>query len=115
MMTRLKFMVAPLLMAGAATGWLVSAPYAVADTDAAAASASITHYLPQDPGGNGCANGTCGNGGPQGGSGCAANGTCGSGGPQGGSGCTADGKCGYGGPQGGGGCVPGVGCFNYGS
>ena len=114
MITKLKIMAAPLLMAGAAAGWLVAAPYAVADSYAAVTTSSITHYLPQDPGGSGCANGTCGNGGPQGGSGCTPDGTCGNGGPQGGSGCTADGKCGYGGPQGGGGCVPGVGCFNWG-
>ena len=34
-MAKLKIMVAPLLMAGAAAGWLAAAPYAVADTYAA--------------------------------------------------------------------------------
>ena len=113
-MAKLKIMAAPLLMAGAAVGWTVAAPYALAESFTAATSSSITHYLPQDPGGSGCANGACGNGGPQGGGGCTADGTCGSGGPLGGSGCTAAGACGSGGPWGGGGCVPGVGCFNWG-
>src|ERR1700722_9246088 len=108
MMAKLKIMAAPLLMAGAAAGWIVAAPYALAeDYAAAAAGTAITHFSPQDQGGSGCANGTCGQGGPQGGNGCTPDGTCGNGGPQGGSGCTADGKCGYGGPQGGGGSVPG--------
>ena len=112
MLAKLKFM-APLLMAGAAAAGIASAPYAVADAYATAAGSSITHYLPLDPGGDGCLNGVCGNGGPQGGSGCTPDGTCGSGGPEGGSGCTAAGACGYGGPGGGGGCVPGVGCFQW--
>ena len=91
-----RFM-APLLMAGAAAGWIAAAPYAVADAYAAAAGTSITQFAPQSPGGDGCANGVCG-----------------SGDASGGSGCTADGTCGSGGPWGGGGCVPGVGCFNWG-
>jgi hypothetical protein len=114
MMAKLKIMAAPLLMAGAAAGWLAAAPYAVADAYTVAADTSITHFLPQDPGGGGCANGNCGSGGPGGGSGCTPDGTCGSGGPMGGGGCTAAGACGSGGPMGGGGCVPGVGCFNWG-
>ena len=114
MMAKLKIMAAPLLMAGAAAGWLVAAPYAVADSFATATGSSITHFLPQDPGGSGCDNGTCGSGGPQGGGGCTPDGTCGQGGPLGGGGCTAAGACGSGGPWGGGGCVPGVGCFNWG-
>jgi hypothetical protein len=113
MMAKLKIMAAPLLMAGAAAGWLAAAPYAMADAYAAAAGvSSIT--IPLDPGGSGCANGTCGSGGPGGGSGCTPDGTCGNGGPLGGGGCTAAGVCGSGGPWGGGGCVPGVGCFNWG-
>jgi len=112
-MAKLKIMVAPLLMAGAAAGWLAAAPYAMAETYAAATGvSSIT--IPLDPGGSGCANGTCGNGGPGGGGGCTPDGTCGNGGPLGGGGCTAAGVCGSGGPWGGGGCVPGVGCFNWG-
>jgi hypothetical protein len=111
MMAKLKFM-APLLMAGAAAVGIAAAPYAVADTYAAAAGTSITQFAPLSPGGDGCANGVCGNGGPGGGQGCTADGTCGSGGP-GGGGCTADGICGHGGPGGGGGCVPGVGCFEW--
>ena len=87
----------PLLMAGAAATAIFAAPVAAAENIVAITNTSITHFVPQDPGGSGCANGTCGNGGPGGGSGCTANGTCG-----------------YGGPQGGGGCVPGVGCFNWG-
>src|ERR1700676_4979407 len=97
MMAKLKIMAAPLLMAGAAVGWIVAAPYAVADAYAVAAGTSITQFAPQSPGGNGCANGVCG-----------------SGDASGGSGCTADGTCGQGGPGGGGGRVPGVGCFNWG-
>jgi hypothetical protein len=113
MLAKLKFM-APLLMAGTAAVGIASAPYAVADAYATAAGSSITHYLPLDPGGDGCTpDGICGNGGPQGGGGCTPDGTCGSGGPEGGSGCTASGACGYGGPEGGGGCVPGVGCFQW--
>lgn len=112
MLAKLKFM-APLLMAGTAAVGIASAPYAVADAYATAAGSSIIHYLPLDPGGDGCLNGVCGNGGPGGGSGCTPDGTCGSGGPEGGSGCTASGACGYGGPGGGGGCVPGVGCFQW--
>ena len=108
-----RFM-APLLMAGAAAGWIAAAPDAVADAYAAAAGTSITQFAPQSPGGDGCANGVCGSGDASGGSGCTADGTCGSGGPMGGSGCTAEGVCGSGGPWGGGGCVPGVGCFNWG-
>jgi hypothetical protein len=113
MMAKLKFM-APLLMAGMAATAIAAAPYAVADAYAVAAGSSITHFAPQDPGGGGCSNDTCGGGDASGGSGCTADGTCGSGGPLGGSGCTADGRCGHWGPGGGGGCVPGVGCFDWG-
>src|ERR1700686_3217842 len=108
MMAKLKFML-PLLMAGMAGTAIAAAPYAVADAYAVAAASSITHFVPLDPGGDGCSNGTCGGGDASGGSGCTADGTCGSGGPLGGSGCTVDGRCGHGGPGGGGGCVPGVG------
>ena len=112
MIARLKF-VAPLVMAGAAATAIFAAPVAAAESYAAAAGiSSIT--IPLDPGGDGCYQGTCGNGGPQGGSGCTPDGTCGNGGPLGGGGCTAEGVCGHGGPWGGGGCVPGVGCFNWG-
>ena len=112
-MAKLKIMVAPLLMAGAAAGWLAAAPYAMAETYAAATGvSSIT--IPASPGGDGCYNGICGSGDAGGGSGCTADGTCGNGGPLGGGGCTAAGVCGSGGPWGGGGCVPGVGCFNWG-
>ena len=97
-MAKLKIIAAPLLMAGAAAGWLAAAPYAVADAYAAAAGTSITQFAPQSPGGDGCANGVCG-----------------SGDAGGGSGCTAEGVCGHGGPGGGGGCVPWIGCFNYGA
>jgi hypothetical protein len=96
MMAKLKFM-APLLMAGAAAAGIAASPFAVADAYATAAGASITHVAPLSPGGDGCANGVCG-----------------SGGPGGGGGCTADGVCGHGGPGGGGGCIPGVGCFEWG-
>jgi len=113
-MAKLKIMAAPLLMAGAAVGWIVAAPYAVADAYTAAAGTSISQFAPESPGGNGCNNGTCGGGDASGGSGCTADGTCGNGGPGGGGGCTAAGACGSGGPWGGGGCVPGVGCFNWG-
>jgi uncharacterized low-complexity protein len=113
MMARLKFM-SPLLMAGAAATAIFAAPVAAAENIVAITNTSITHFVPQDPGGSGCANGTCGNGGPGGGGGCTADGTCGQGGPGGGGGCTAAGVCGSGGPWGGGGCVPGVGCFNWG-
>ena len=113
MMAKLKFL-APLLMAGAAATAIAAAPVAAAESMAIVAGTSITHFLPQDPGGDGCANGVCGGGGPQGGSGCTPEGVCGSGGPQGGGGCNAEGVCGHGGPGGGGGCVPGVGCFNWG-
>jgi hypothetical protein len=113
MMAKLKFM-APLLWAGVAAAGIASAPYAVADAYAAAGGSTITQFAPQSPGGDGCANGVCGGGGPGGGSGCTPDGICGSGGPGGGGGCTADGVCGSGGPGGGGGCVPGVGCFEWG-
>ncbi len=112
-MAKLKFM-APLFMAGMAATAIAAAPYAVADAYAVAAGSSITQFAPEDPGGNGCANGVCGSGGPGGGGGCTADGTCGSGGPGGGAGCTAAGACGSGGPWGGGGCAPGVGCFQWG-
>ena len=116
MKEKLKIMAAPLLMAGAAAGWLAAAPYAVADAYTVAAGTSITQFAPQSPGGDGCdwASGLCGGGDASGGSGCTADGTCGSGGPLGGGGCTAAGVCGSGGPWGGGGCVPGVGCFTWG-
>jgi hypothetical protein len=87
--------IAPLVMAGAAATAIAAAPVAAAETFAAAAGTSITQ-LPLQPGGDGCYEGTCGHGGPQGGGGC-----------------TADGVCGSGGPWGGGGCVPGVGCFEW--
>jgi hypothetical protein len=113
MIAKLKFLT-PLIMAGAAATAIAAAPIAAAENYAwAAGTSSVT--VPASPGGNGCANGTCGGGDAGGGNGCAADGTCGGGGPQGGGGCTADGTCGHGGPQGGGGCVPGVGCFNYGT
>jgi len=105
--------IAPLVMAGAAATAIAAAPVAAAETFAATAGTSISQF-PLQPGGDGCANGVCGSGGPGGGSGCTPDGTCGSGGPQGGSGCTAAGVCGHGGPGGGGGCVPGVGCLNWG-
>jgi hypothetical protein len=112
MMAKLKF-IAPLIMAGAAATAIAAAPIAAAESFAVPTGVpSIT--IPLQPGGDGCANGVCGGGGPGGGSGCTADGTCGSGGPLGGGGCTAAGVCGHGGPWGGGGCVPGVGCFNYG-
>src|SRR3954447_7304174 len=112
MMATLKF-IAPLIMAGAAATTIAAAPIAAAESFAVATGTpSIT--IPASPGGDGCANGVCGNSGPGGGGGTAANGSFGSGGPGGGGGCTADGACGHGGPGGGGGCVPGVGCFNYG-
>jgi hypothetical protein len=116
MMARLKIMAAPLLMAGAAAGWIVAAPYAVADAYAVAAGTSITQFAPESPGGDGCdwASGLCGGGDTSGGWGCGAQG-CGGGDASGGGGCTADGVCGHGGPGGGGGCVPGVGCFNWGT
>jgi uncharacterized low-complexity protein len=114
MMAKLKFL-APLVMAGAAATAIAAAPVAAAESIAAITSTSITHYLPQDPAGSGCANGTCGSGDASGGSGCTPDGTCGSGGPLGGSGCNAEGVCGHGDPGGGGGCVPWIGCFNYGS
>ena len=113
MMAKLKFM-APLFMAGMAATAIAAAPYAVADAYAVAAGSSITQFAPEDPGGNGCANGVCGGGDANGSSGCTADGTCGSGGPGGGGGCTAQGACGHGGPGGGGGCAPGVGCFEWG-
>ena len=113
MMAKLKF-IGPLFMAGMAATAIAAAPVAVADSFAAAAGISTTQFAAQTPGGDGCANGVCGSGGPGGGSGCTAEGVCGSGGPFGGGGCTADGTCGHGGPGGGGGCVPGVGCFNWG-
>lgn len=113
MIAKSKF-IAPLLMAGAAAAWLGTAPMAVAESYSVATSSISSITVPLQPGGDGCANGTCGNGGPQGGGGCTAGGVCGNGGPQGGSGCNAAGVCGHGGPGGGGGCVPGVGCFNYG-
>jgi hypothetical protein len=100
-------------MAGAAATAIFAAPIAAAESFAVATGASSI-MIPASPGGNGCANGVCGNGGPGGGGGCTTGGTCGSGGPQGGGGCDAAGACGHGGPGGGGGCVPGVGCFNYG-
>src|SRR5690242_19801196 len=78
MMAKLKIIAAPLLMAGAAAGWLAAAPYAVADAYAAAAGTSITQFAPQSPGGDGCANGVCGSGDAGGGSGCTAEGVCGS-------------------------------------
>jgi hypothetical protein len=113
MMAKLKFL-APLLMAGAAATAIVSVPVAAAESyEMAAGISSVT--IPLDPGGGGCANGTCGSGDAGGGSGCTADGTCGGGGPLGGGGCTADGVCGHGGPGGGGGCVPWVGCFNWGT
>ena len=112
-MAKLKF-IAPLFMAGAAATAIAAAPIAAAESFAVASGPSITQFAPQTPGGDGCANGTCGGGGPQGGSGCTPDGTCGSGGPQGGGGCTAAGVCGSGGPGGGGGCVPGYGCFHWG-
>src|SRR5271166_5889035 len=96
MMAKLKFM-APLFMAGMAATAIAAAPYAVADAYAVAAGSSITQFAPEDPGGNGCANGVCGGGNANGGSGC-----------------TAQGACGSGGPGGGGGCAPGVGCFQWG-
>jgi hypothetical protein len=108
-------LITPMIMAGAAATAIFAAPIAVAENFALAAGTQTTQFAPQSPGGDGCANGACGNGGPQGGGGCTTDGTCGNGGPQGGGGCTADGKCGHGGPGGGGGCVPGVGCFEYGS
>jgi hypothetical protein len=114
MIAKLRF-IAPLLMAGVAAAGIASAPVAAAENFAWAASSSITQFAPQAPGGDGCANGVCGSGGPDGGQGCTVDGACGGGGPQGGSGCTADGACGHGGPTGGGGCVPGIGCFNYGT
>jgi hypothetical protein len=115
MMAKLKLnFIAPVLMAGAAAVGLATAPFAAAEQiSLATGQPGIT--IPATPGGNGCANGVCGGGGPGGGSGCTPDGTCGSGGPGGGSGCTAGGVCGSGGPQGGGGCVPGVGCFNWGT
>jgi hypothetical protein len=97
MIAKLRF-IAPLLFAGVAAAGIASAPMAVAENFAWAASSSITQFAPASPGGDGCANGVCG-----------------SGDAGGGQGCTADGACGHGGPQGGGGCVPGVGCFNYGT
>jgi hypothetical protein len=113
MMARLKF-IAPLVMAGAAATAIFAAPVAAAESFAVAAGvSSIT--IPLDPGGSGCANGTCGSGDASGGSGCTADGTCGSGGPLGGGGCNAQGVCGHGGPGGGGGCVPWIGCFNWGT
>ena len=67
MMAKLKFL-APLVMAGAAATAIAAAPIAAAESFAVAAGASsIT--IPLDPGGSGCANGACGNGGP-GGGGC---------------------------------------------
>ena len=100
MIAKLKFLT-PLIMAGAAATAIAAAPIAAAENYAWASSFSQGNSsvsIPESPGGDGCANGTCGGGGPQGGNGC-----------------TADGTCGHGGPQGGGGCVPGVGCFNYGT
>jgi hypothetical protein len=99
-------------MAGAAATAIAVAPVAAAESFAAAGT-SITQFAPAT-GGDGCANGVCGNGGPGGGSGCNAQGICGGGGPGGGAGCNAQGACGHGGPGGGGGCAPGIGCFNYG-
>ena len=96
-MAKLKFL-APLVMAGAAATAIAAAPVAAAESIAVVTGTSITQFLPESPGGDGCYNGVCG-----------------SGGPLGGGGCTADGVCGHGGPQGGGGCVPGVGCFNWGT
>lgn len=93
-MAKLKYL-APLLMAGAAATAIAAAPVAAAESYAVAAGPSMTQFA-QQPGGDGCVNGTCGHGGPQGGGGC-----------------TADGVCGHGGPWGGGGCVPGVGCFEW--
>jgi len=69
MMAKLKFL-APLLMAGAAATAIAAAPVAAAESMALVAGTSITHFLPQQPGGDGCANGVCGSGGPQGGGGC---------------------------------------------
>ena len=110
-MAKLKF-IAPLLMAGAAATAIAAAPIAIAESFAVSTGPSSITIPAQ--GGDGCANGVCGRGGPGGGGGCTADGTCGNGGPLGGGGCTADGVCGHGGPTGGGGCVPGVGCFEWG-
>ena len=107
----LKF-IAPLVMAGAAATAIAAAPIAAAESFAVATGVSSV-TIPASLGGDGCANGVCGSGGPGGGGGCAADGTCGSGGPGGGGGCNASGVCGHGGPLGGG-CVPGVGCFEWG-
>jgi len=102
-----------MIMSGAAAMAIAAAPVAVAESYAVAAGNSIGQF-PQSPDGDGCVNGVCGNGGPQGGGGCTTDGTCGTGGPLGGGGCTAEGVCGHGGPLGGGGCVPGYGCFEWG-
>jgi hypothetical protein len=112
MMAKLKF-IAPLIMAGAAATAIAAAPIAAAESFAVPTGVSSV-TIPLQPGGDGCAYGACGSGGPGGGGGRTADGTWGHGGPGGGYGCNADGWCGGGGPWGGGGCVPGVGCFNYG-
>ncbi|KUH84745.1 hypothetical protein [Mycobacterium sp. IS-1556] len=88
--------IAPLVMAGAVATGFAAAPVALAETYAAAAQTQITP-LSQGPRYGGCTD----------------DGTCGQGGPDGGGGCTANGVCGHGGPSGGGGCVPGVGCFEW--
>jgi hypothetical protein len=113
-MAKLKIVAAPLLMAGAAAGWLAAAPYAVADAYAAAGT-SITQFAPQSPGGDGCTvDGYCYGGDASGGSGTGPNGTWGHGDASGGGGCNTQGVCGHGGPGGGGGCVPWIGCFEWG-
>ena len=114
MKARLKF-IAPLLMAGAAATAIAAAPVAAAESIAVVTGTSITQFAPETPGGDGCANGTCGSGDASGGSGCTADGVCGCGGPLGGAGCNAQGVCGHGDAGGGGGCVPWIGCFNYGT
>jgi hypothetical protein len=107
----LRFL-APLLMAGAAATAIAAAPVSAAE-DLAIAGGASSITIPA-AGGDGCTTAGCGNGGPNGGSGCTAQGVCGNGGPGGGGGCNAQGVCGHGGPGGGGGCAPGIGCFNYG-
>src|SRR4051812_50206578 len=67
MMATLKF-IAPLIMAGAAATTIAAAPIAAAESFAVATGTpSIT--IPASPGGDGCANGVCGNGGAGGGGG----------------------------------------------
>ena len=99
----------PFVVGGAVAAAIAVMPVAAAEAyTGGPTSGTTTHVVyKQDPGGSGCANGTCGSGGVNGGPG---------GGP-GGTGCVPGVGCGSGGQfagpggiPGGSGCLPGVGC-----